>query len=137
MEFVGNQPGRWRAWAVDSNGRRGPKSEWRMFMWYTPPPAAPPAVPGRDGVTPPRGVYTPNPPYPDSALHSKTSGVVVLQILVGEDGLVKNAKVLRPLQADLDQAALAAVKIWRFEPAQKDGRPVAANATVTVSFNLK
>jgi TonB family protein len=137
MNFVGNQPGRWRAWAIDREGRRGEKSEWRVFTWDAPPPPAPPAVTGANGVTMPRAVYSPSPPYPDSARKSKLVGNVLVQVTVGADGLVKDAKVLRSLSEDLDRAALATVKVWRFEPALKDGLPVATFANIEISFNLK
>ena len=33
FNFVGQQPGRWRVWAIGANGRPGPKSEWRLFRY--------------------------------------------------------------------------------------------------------
>jgi TonB family protein len=137
MDFVGNQPGRWRAWAIDRNGRRGDKSEWRMFTWD--PTQKLPSVPaaGSDGSRVARPIYAPNPPYPDSARRSRTSGTVLVELTIGADGLVKSARVVRSLTEDLDNAALAAVKVWRFEPALKNGQPIATTATVVVSFNLK
>jgi hypothetical protein len=33
FNFVGQQPGRWRVWAIGANGRAGPKSEWRLFRY--------------------------------------------------------------------------------------------------------
>jgi hypothetical protein len=33
LDFVGAQPGRWRVWAVDNNGREGPKSDWWTFRY--------------------------------------------------------------------------------------------------------
>jgi TonB family protein len=45
-------------------------------------------------------------------------------------------KVVRPLGMGLDQKALDAVKQWKFEPAMKDGKPVAVQINVEVNFRL-
>src|SRR5262245_31583847 len=81
MDFVGNQPGRWRAWAIDREGRRGEKSEWRVFTWDALPAPAPPAATAANGTKMPRAIYSPSPPYPDSARKSKLSGNVLVQIM--------------------------------------------------------
>jgi len=45
-------------------------------------------------------------------------------------------EIARGVEADLDQAALAAVRQWRFEPGQKAGTPVLSWTTVAVPFDL-
>jgi TonB family protein len=62
------------------------------------------------------------------------SGVVILQVVVDENGMVESIKVLRghPL---LDEAAVDAVKQWRYSQTLLNGEPVPVVATVTVIFN--
>ncbi|WP_329756963.1 energy transducer TonB [Stenotrophomonas maltophilia] len=64
-----------------------------------------------------RPVSTPVPRYPGEALRSGTSGEVLVEITVGTDGSVVNARVLRATPGRVfDREALNAVKRWRFEP---------------------
>ncbi|WP_286070311.1 energy transducer TonB [Stenotrophomonas sp. 57] len=64
-----------------------------------------------------RPVSTPAPRYPGEALRSGTSGEVLVEITVGTDGSVVNARVLRATPSRVfDREALNAVKRWRFEP---------------------
>ena len=64
-----------------------------------------------------RPVSTPAPRYPSEALRSGTSGEVLVEITVGTDGSVTNARVLRAEpQRIFDREALNAVKRWKFEP---------------------
>jgi TonB family protein len=52
------------------------------------------------------------------------------------DGRVHNPRVVRSLGMGLDEKALAAVKLWKFDPGKKDGRPVAVEMGLEISFNL-
>ncbi|WP_315385373.1 energy transducer TonB [uncultured Stenotrophomonas sp.] len=64
-----------------------------------------------------RPISTPAPRYPADALRSGTSGEVLVEITVGTDGSVTNARVLRATPARIfDREALGAVKKWKFEP---------------------
>ncbi len=90
----------------------------------------------RPDVTAPKAVYTPNPEYTDRARKHKTRGSVVLSIVITDKGVVRDAKVVTGLDKDLDKQALKAVGAWRFEPATKDGKPVAVRVKVEVDFNL-
>jgi TonB family protein len=64
------------------------------------------------------------------------TGSTIVRIIVGEDGKVRSAQVLRSFNADLDTKAIDAVKQWKFEPAQKKGVPVAVELEVQVDFHL-
>jgi TonB family protein len=155
-EFVGDQPGRWRVWAISADGLAGVKSGWRSFTYgrvydgnLIPPPipaVAPSDVvrcPARSYPTPtpgaaqPTPIYVPDPEYSDAARQDKVTGTVALQIRIGEDGMVKDACVLRSLRPDLDANAVAAVKTWRFQPARKDNVPIPATINVETTFALK
>ncbi|AWH55178.1 energy transducer TonB [Stenotrophomonas sp. ESTM1D_MKCIP4_1] len=75
-----------------------------------------------------RPVSTPAPRYPAEALRSGTSGEVLMEITVGTDGSVTNARVLRATPSRVfDREALNAVKRWRFEPV---GAPVTTRRTL-------
>ena len=88
------------------------------------------------GVVAPRPIYDPDPEYSDEARKAKYQGVVVLWVVVGTDGLPKDVRVSRSLGLGLDQKAIEAVRNWRFQPATLDGRPVAVQLNIEVSFRL-
>jgi len=88
------------------------------------------------GVSPPRPLFSPNPEYSDEARKAKYQGVCVLSLIVGPDGLPWNIRVARSLGMGLDEKAIEAVKQWRFQPAMKDGKPVAVAINVEVQFRL-
>jgi periplasmic protein TonB len=89
-----------------------------------------------NGVSAPRALETPDPEYSEEARKAKYQGVVVLWLVVGPDGKPRDIRVSRPLGMGLDQKAIEAVQRWRFEPAMKDGRPVAVQINVEVNFRL-
>jgi TonB family protein len=62
--------------------------------------------------------------------------VCELRLIVGSDGNPRDIKITHPLGMGLDEKSIEAVRTWRFEPARRDGRPVAVEITVTVSFRL-
>jgi len=88
------------------------------------------------GVSAPRGIFTPDPEYSEEARKAKYQGVCVLWLIVGPDGRPRDIKVARTLGLGLDEKAIEAVKTWRFEPAMKDGKPVAVQINVEVQFRL-
>jgi TonB family protein len=83
------------------------------------------------GVTPPRRFG--NAAYPPDALAAGIDGVVVAEILVNESGVVADARVLKSIPP-LDDAALKAVREWRYDPTIVDGKAVPVKMTVTVNF---
>ena len=104
------------------------------------PPAgsAPPAEPIRMGpVDPPRLVSRVEPLYPEMARRARVQGVVIVETIVDRHGDVRSARVLEGLPMGLDDAALDAVRQWRFTPATMDGRPVEVYYTVTVAFRVQ
>ena len=88
------------------------------------------------GVSAPKAVYTPDPEYSEEARKAKFQGTCVLWLIVGPDGHPRDIKVARNLGMGLDEKAIQAVKNWKFEPAMKDGKPVAVQINVEVSFRL-
>jgi len=88
------------------------------------------------GVSAPKAIYAPDPEYSEEARKVKHMGTVVLWLVVGPDGKPRDIRVLRTLGLGLDEKAIEAVRTWRFEPAMKDGRPVAVQINVEVNFHL-
>ena len=89
---------------------------------------------GTAGVTLPKVNYAPDPMYTKAARDAKIVGTVVLWLVVNKQGLPERIKVQRSLDPGLDQAAVDAVERWKFEPACKDGQPVAFMLIVEVNF---
>ena len=88
------------------------------------------------GVSAPKVIDSPDPEYSDEARRAKYQGTVVLWVVVGPDGRVHDIRVQRTLGMGLDERAVEAVKRWKFEPARKDGQPVAVQVNIEVRFTL-
>jgi periplasmic protein TonB len=75
------------------------------------------------------------PLYPVIAREARVQGTVVLQATIGTAGEIENLRVISgpPL---LQQAAMDAVRTWRYKPFYLNGEPVAVETTVNVIFNL-
>ena len=91
----------------------------------------------QNGITAPKAIYSPNPEYTDQARKRKVRGSVLLSLVVTAEGDVREPKVIRSLDRDLDKQAVAAVSKWKFTPATKDGQPVSVRIKVEASFNIK
>lgn len=104
-----------------------------------PPPPAAKAVPERirlgGVVEAAKAVYRPMPVYPPLAKVARVQGVVRLEAVIGKNGSIQNLRVIsgHPL---LIEAALDAVKQWRYEPTLLDGVPVEVVTEIDVAFNL-
>jgi protein TonB len=88
------------------------------------------------GVSAPKVLYQPDPEYSEEARKAKFQGTCVLSLVVGPDGRPRDIRIARSLGLGLDEKAIEAVKNWRFEPAVKDGKPVAVAINVEVDFRL-
>ncbi len=88
------------------------------------------------GVSAPRALYAPDPEYSEEARKAKFQGTVVLWVVVGPDGRPRDIRVQRTLGMGLDEKAVQAVRTWTFEPARKDGQPVAVQINIEVNFRL-
>ncbi|MGI9101172.1 MAG: energy transducer TonB [Terriglobales bacterium] len=88
------------------------------------------------GVSAPRLLFDPEPEYSEEARKAKYQGTVVLWVVVGPDGRAHEIRPARTLGMGLDEKAIEAVRRWKFEPARKDGVPVAVQINVEVNFRL-
>ncbi|MFQ5849212.1 MAG: energy transducer TonB [Candidatus Binatia bacterium] len=92
---------------------------------------------GVGSPTRPLGGYQVKPRYPESARREGVQGITLLKLHVLESGKVGQILVERSAgHRDLDEAALEAVKKWRFEPARKGKRPTAVWVLLPVRFEL-
>ena len=73
--------------------------------------------------------------YPALAQQMRVQGSVVLQALIGANGLIENLRVLNGPRI-LATAAQQAVREWRFKPYLENGQPVETKATITVNFTI-
>jgi TonB family protein len=92
-----------------------------------------------DGVTLPEVVHEVKPDYTREAMQQLIQGSVWLLCVVGETGDVTDIEVTKSLDAEygLDQAAVDAARQWKFKPGRKDGKPVAVQVTIELTFTLK
>ena len=110
-----------------------------------PPPTLPPPHEPAGGVyaaVPPGGTQPEEidrviPRYPAAARAAGTAGAVVIRGIVRTDGRIDNVEIIKDLPNGLGDAALDAVRRWRFRPATFRGEPIDVYYTVTVNFRLR
>jgi TonB family protein len=100
------------------------------------------------GVSAPMLQYGPEAPWPVDAqgkkefppgmkpgvFHKGKPLLVNVSIMVGSDGAVRDAKILKPGYADFDANAIKTVRLFRFKPALKNGEPIAVHVVVQIGF---
>ncbi len=98
---------------------------------------AAPAI-GTPGLTPPVVVRDTKPTYTPEGMRRKLEGPVELEVVIGTDGKVERARVLKSLDSasGLDQAALTAARGWTFVPAAVGDRPIAVWSPIVINFRL-
>jgi periplasmic protein TonB len=101
-----------------------------------PPPKVEKPVRAGGDVKPPQKIHDVLPIYPPIAQAARAQGVVIVEAVIGTDGRVQNARILRSAPL-LDEAALAAVRQWIYTPTRLNGQPVSVVMTVTVRFQLQ
>jgi TonB family protein len=106
-------------------------------------PVNPPILPslvaelGEPGVSPPKKLSGEFARYPETARRRKVSGVVTVSMIISESGVPEDLEVIESAGPLLDEAVLNAVAEWRFEPAQRDGRPVPLRYRMRQRFRLE
>lgn len=97
---------------------------------------APEAEAEAPAVTAPRVIESVDPDYPSDHLASGVEPVVALHVTIEADGTVSDAHPEGAHQAGFDEAALEAVRRWRFVPATREGHAVRSRVRVEVRFRL-
>ncbi|MEO8585632.1 MAG: energy transducer TonB [Acidobacteriota bacterium] len=85
-------------------------------------------------VTAPREISRVKPDFPPDAKREGRTGAVIFEVVVDASGAVTSVEIVRHADPDLEQAALTAVKQWRYEPATRNGAPVAVWFSITMRF---
>jgi len=100
-----------------------------------PKAATPQRVRVSQGVSQGLLIHKVQPTYPPLARQARIQGSVILQALIGKDGTIQNLHVVsgHPM---LTNAALEAVKEWRYKPYFLNGEPVEVETTINVNFTL-
>jgi len=106
-----------------------------------PPPPPPPPAPKQTvriggNIQAPTLIKRVEPSYPEIALVAKVTGLVILEATVGTDGAVESVRVLRSVKF-LDEAAVEAVKQWRYQPLVLNGVATPFVLSVTLNFSVK
>jgi TonB family protein len=89
-----------------------------------------------NGTQPPVLLTKQEPQYTEEARIAKLQGSVRLSLVVGEDGIPRDIRVVKSLGLGLDESAVAAVSQWRFQPGTKDGKPVPRQSQLECYFRL-
>jgi TonB family protein len=100
-----------------------------------------------DGVSAPRLVFAPDLEFTDKARRKKLGGMLVVSLTVDAAGRTRDVRVsrslaegvskkLRPVALGLDENAVKAVKEYRFEPAEFQGKPVPVETTVEINYRI-
>jgi len=100
-----------------------------------PSDAGPPKSVG-GGVSAPVLIYSVEPDFSEAARKLKSSGNVKVGLWVDQRGIPTQARVVHGVSPDLDAAAVAAVKQYKFKPAMEDGKPVLVAIELEVNFQL-
>lgn len=88
-------------------------------------------------IDPPVPVRTVAPEYPDDLRKDGAIGIVVIKCTVDEHGNVVDPEIEKSTNKGFDDAAMSAVKRWKFKPARQDGNPVARRVSIPIKFSLE
>jgi periplasmic protein TonB len=97
--------------------------------------AAPRTQPPADRLVAAHLIYRVEPFYPKEALQQRVEGTVKIHATVGQDGRVKNLRVISG-PASLTSAALSAAQYWRYVPALRNGEPIETDEDISIEFHL-
>jgi TonB family protein len=86
--------------------------------------------------TRPKILYREKASYTQAARNEGIVGIVKLSVVFGEDGAIRDVKIIQGLPFGLSEQAITAAKKVKFEPAGKNGRPVSVRGSMEFTFNL-
>jgi TonB family protein len=88
------------------------------------------------GVSQPKCIHCPQPPYTDAARNAHQQGTVKFDAIIDEQGRVSAATLVQGDEYGLATHAMSGFKDWRFEPAARDGKPVRVCVQIETTFHL-
>lgn len=101
------------------------------------PQAVPQRIAVGGNVQPAKLIRQPRPVYPADLQAAGVEGTVMLQAIILKDGTVGAVKVVKSAGQELDQAAIAAVQQWQYQPTLLNGQPVETMTTIDIAFQLE
>jgi len=120
--------------SVVGGGKTGPRYVEESKVALTPPTCSATAA---GQLTPPMKVRDVRPRYKQEWLSQRLEGNILLEARIGADGSVRGVSVISPVNAELEDEAIAAVSDWRFSPTYLNCEPVEVQMFVTVSFKAE
>ena len=102
--------------------------------------AAPPVCGSTElggNLKPPMKLHDVRPRYRQALIDANVEGSILLQARIGVDGKVQEVEVVSPVNADLEDEAIAAVSQWEFSPTYLNCEPIEVRMYVTVSFKIE
>lgn len=121
---------------VIASAEDAPHAQWVAVSVFTDAKPMPEILRVGGEVVAPQRLSGPEPLYPDDVKKQGVQGIVILEVIVDENGDVVAPHILKPLPG-LNESALTAVRAWKFRPATRDGKPVMALFNLTIQFRLK
>lgn len=91
----------------------------------------------RAEFNPPVAVRTVSPVYPESMRRDHITGLVLINCEIDAHGNVAETKVEKATNPEFEEPALAALRRWKFKPAQRDGAPVPTRVSIPIKFLLE
>lgn len=90
-----------------------------------------------EGVSLPRVTKQVYVHYTAQAMREKVRGTIRLTCVVSSEGTTRDVELVSGLELEMDANAVAALKQWKFEPGEREGKPVAVRITVDMTFTLR
>lgn len=119
-------PDYWRSYLATLDGRPfTPRSTVKPILAVDP-----------HTMSPPHATLQPEPEYSTEGRKSKRQGTTVVWLVIDAAGTPRDFQIWRPLGLGLDEKAIEAISGWKFDPAKKDGEPVATVISIEIEFRL-
>jgi TonB family protein len=94
-------------------------------------------IEGCDDEKPPVAISTPEPSFPKEAKDTRQEAISVINVLLNDEGRIVSAEALGADSYGFGRNSVDSVKTWRFKPATCNGRPVATEMNIEMSFRLQ
>jgi len=121
--------------SVTGGGTGGDAQRYEKTAVAPNPSSCTPSAGGQ--ITPPMKIRDVRPRYRQEWNAARLEGVILMQARVGTDGKVKTVDVISPVNADLEDEAMAAVSQWEFTPTYLNCEPIEVQMYVTVQFKAE
>jgi len=105
-------------------------------LWGQDPPVPPKVYRVGNDVLAPRILQKSDPGYTDEARIAKLAGSVLLSLVIDEQGVPRDIRVIKSVGLGLDESAVSTVSQWRFAPGTRDNQPVRVASTIETTFRL-